>query len=333
LRILFGWHEIIGRREIEKEAVMIIDSHVHLLGEGWVHHDFLLGSAKMVTAMSTKTTGDYMDPEEVVRNVAPALYDTTGEKLIPQMDAAGVDVSCVFTVDYELATGPPGVSIWEQNLAVADACRRYPDRLVSFFAVDPRRENAVEMFSRAIEEWGMKGLKFHPTSGYYPYEEFCYPLYQKCVDYGVPVIIHAGSQPAPLKFRYTRPIYIDDVAADFPDLKIIMAHVGHQLWEEALLVASVKTNVFFDFSGWQITYNSHPADFYRMLRRILDDVGPWRISFGTDGPYLNLLCPLDAWVKAVLEPDLSTCPEISFERGELDIIMGTSFARLVGLGE
>lgn len=135
-----------------------------------------------------------------------------------------------------------------------------------------------------------------------------------------------------MKFRFAQPIYIDDVAADLPDLPIIMAHVGSELWEEALMVASVKPNIHFDISGWQVAFSSHPQKFYRMLRTVLDTVGPWRVFFGSDGPYLNVLSPLDRWVKALTEPDLSSCPEISFKPEEIEIILGKSFARLLKLG-
>lgn len=310
---------------------MIIDSHVHLVNEGWVHRDFLIGSMRMAAAMLGKDAGLQLDPEVLADASIPLLYDPDGEKLISGMDSAGVDVSCVFALDYGLLTGDPGVDIEEQNRLVSETARRFPGRLIPFFSIDPRRENAAELFSRAVEEWGMRGLKLHPTSGFFPYDERCYPLYEKCMEYGVPVVIHTGSQPAPLKFRFAQPIGVDDVAADFPGLPIIMAHVAHQMWEEALLVASVKPNIHFDFSGWQVIYNQHPEDFYRMLRRVLDTVGPWRVFFGTDGPYVNALCPLETWKKAVTEPDLSRCPEISFREREIELIMGNSFARLAGL--
>lgn len=310
---------------------MIIDNHVHLTDIGWHQRPVFSGMARVAAAPMGKATGEYPDAEAIVDNLIPVVSDPTGERTVANMDAAGVDKSCIFVHDSGLMAGEPEVSIKEQNRMVGEAAARFPDRLVPFFSIDPRREGAVELFSKAVEEWGMRGLKFHPASGFYPYEEICYPLYEKCVEYGIPVITHTGSQPAPLKFRFARPIYVDDVAADFPDLPIIMAHVGHEMWHEALLVASVKRNVYFDISGWQLTFNSHPADFYRMLRRLLDDVGPWRVFFGTDGPYLNVLCPWDTWVAAIREPDLSSCPDVSFTNEEKEIVLGRAFARLMGI--
>lgn len=310
---------------------MIIDSHVHLVGEGWVKRSFLVGMAREAAAMMGKASGRFPDAETLVDNLIPALADTTGEKLVAAMDAAGIDKACIFTVDYGLATGEPDVSIEEQNRLIAEAARRFPDRLLSFFTVDPRRDGALDMFRRAVEDLGMRGLKLHPTSGYHPYDPVVYPLYEQCMEYGLPVLFHTGTQPAPLKFRFARPIYIDDVAADFPDLPIIMAHVGHHLWEEALAVASVKPNTYVDISNWQMVFNRDPARFYRTLRAILDEIGPWRVFFASDGPYLNVILPLDKWVRAVKEPDLSSCPEVSFSGEEIDAVMGGAFARLMNL--
>ncbi len=311
---------------------MIIDSHFHLLGEGWVHRDFLVGAARTALAPAARLTGEMPDAAPMVDALLPALSDTDGEKRVGTMDSAGVDRSVIFAVDYGLATGEPGVPIEEQNRMVAEAARRHPDRLTAFFTVDPRREGGLQMFRRAVEEWGMKGLKLHPTSGFYPYEECCLPFYRACSEYGIPVLFHTGSQPMPLKARFARPMSVDDVAAEFPDLPLIMAHAGHALWEEALLVAGVKTNVYLDISGWQITLNHHPGDFYRMLRRLLDDIGPWRVFFGSDGPYLDVLCPLKDWVDAVRDPHAHGCPEeISFSEEEIEIVLGRAAARLLGL--
>ena len=95
------------------------------------------------------------------------------------------------------------------------------------------------------------------------------------------------------------------VGPGFPDLPIIMAHVGHNWYEEALLVCSVKPNVSVDVSGWQRAFMESPAAFYRVLRQVLDAVGPWRVFSG--------------------------CPDVVFTREELDIVMGRAFARLMGL--
>jgi len=313
--------------------MLVIDAHVHLVDDGWVSDDMLLGMARVAAAWMAKATSRPLDAAMLLSGLKAGLVDPTGEKLIAAMDAAGVGVSCVFPVDYGLLTGEPGVPIEEQNRLIAEAVGRFPGRLVGFFAVDPRRPGSLDMFRRAVEEWGARGLKLHPSVGFFPYDEVVYPFYRACLEYGIPVLIHTGSQPAPAKSRFCRPSGVDDVAADFPGLSIIMAHAGHHWYEEALLVASVKPNCYVDISGWQREYLEHPAAFYRALRRVIDAIGPWRVFFGTDGPYLNVLCPLTQWVGAIRKPDLAGCPDVSFSAEEIEIIMGRAFARLIGLAE
>jgi predicted TIM-barrel fold metal-dependent hydrolase len=310
---------------------MIIDGHVHLFNEGWIHEDMSVGTARVFAASIGKATGEYPDAVEMARNTGSLLWDATGEKLIGDMDAAGVDKSCFFAVDYGLATGEPEVSIEAQNRMVAEVAKRFPDRLIPFFSIDPRRPGAAELLSRALDEWGMKGLKLHPTSGYFPFDKVCYPLYDKCVEYGVPVLIHTGAIMAPLKSRYCLPIDVDEVAADFPELPIIMAHAAWSMWRDALQVAYFKPNIYFDFSCWQFIFNQFPEEFYSMLRRIIDVIGPWRIFFGSDGPLWNLSCPLNLWVQAIREPDLASCPDISFTGEEKEIILGKGLAQLLNI--
>lgn len=308
---------------------MIIDSHVHLVDKGWVHESFLLSMAKIAVAGMAKAGGEGPSPEMVLEVLKGGMMDSSGSNLICEMDDAGIERSCVFAVDYGLLTGDPGVPILDQNRAVADAVKNFPDRLTGFFTIDPRREKAVEHFCRAVEDWGMKGLKLHPTAGFYPYDEIIYPLYEKCLEYRIPVLIHTGSQPAPMKSRFARPVYVDDVASDFPDLPIIMAHAGHHWWEETLLVCSVKPNCYIDISGWQREIAEDPQAFYYVLRKFIDNIGPWRIFFASDGPYLNAILPLAQWVEAVKSPSLPGDSDINFSRDELDIIMGKAFARLL----
>ncbi len=310
---------------------MNIDAHVHLVGEGWVHDDFFLNIARIVAAGAGKETGEVPDPASMLDWVKGSLFDTTGEKLVAEMDAAGVDRSCIFAVDYGLHTGEPGVPIEEQNKLVADTVKRFPDRLTGFFTVDPRRPQALDMFRRAVEDGGMKGLKLHPAPGWYAYEKTVYPLYEQCLEYKMPVLIHTGSQPGPLKSRFCRPVYVDDVAADFPELPIIMAHCGHSWWKEALMVCNIKPNCYVDFSGWQREFLENPLHLYRVLRQVIDTLGPWRVFFGTDGPYFNAICPLENWVNAFRQPQISS-GEVSFTAEEMDIVMGRAFARLLSLG-
>jgi len=311
---------------------MIIDSHSHLFDGGWYSSEVHQGSGRFAAAQVEKSTGVYPDVDSLTRQLLSMVTDTTGEKKVSNMDAAGVAKACVFTFDVGLATETEAkVSIEDQNRMVAEAARRFPDRLIPFFAVDPRRPNGLQMFERAVKEGKMRGLKLYPPGGFFPQDTVCYPYYQKCMEYGVPVLFHSGGTMAPLKTRFGQPICIDDVAADFPDLTIIIAHVGGFWWEEALGVAAFKPNIYLDLSGRQTTLNQDPSRFYAQFRRMLDTVGPWRLFFGSDSPVLDWVLPLDRWVKAFRDPDLSSCPHIKFTKEEMDIVLGKAFDRLMKL--
>jgi predicted TIM-barrel fold metal-dependent hydrolase len=110
-----------------------------------------------------------------------------------------------------------------------------------------------------------------------------------------------------------------------------MAHAGMAHWLEVLMIAMNKPNVYLDFSALETLMVGHPAEFYRRLRKFIDDLGPWRVFFGSDSPLFNFVCPIKAWVKAFAEPDLSSCPEVSFTDEEKEIVLGKAFARLMGI--
>ncbi len=317
---------------------MIVDVHVHLYDDGWIPKAFLRGLGQVVSANMARPTGEFPDPDQLAAGATEQLKDPTGDALIADMDEAGVDVSVVFPVDYMLATDEPAsgtpecVPIAEQNRIFSEIAKKQGKRLIHFVAVDPRRKDAVALLENGVTEQGARGLKLHPTAGFYPDDPVCYPIYKKAQELGVPVLFHTGTQPTPMKAKYSRPICVDGVAADFPDLKIIMAHVGHCWWEEAITLAGSKWNLSVDFSGWQRVFMVHPNKFYAMLRTALDEIGPWRVMYGTDNPYLKLMLPTSDWIAGVRAAVESKEFQF-FSKEEIDIVMGAAAARLLKIGE
>ena len=306
---------------------MVIDSHVHLIGGDWVSPGFSDGFLQLVT-LAFGRTREGTHPEGSSGGLQLSC-DTTGEKLVADMDAASVDKSCIFTLDFGLATGDAEVSIEEQNRKVAEAADRFPDRLVPFFTVDPRRPEGLEMFERAVEDWGMRGLKLHPASGYYPSDPVVHPYYEKCRQYAIPVLIHSGDAMGIADSPLTHPRQFAQLAADYQDVPFILAHLAYPYWREGLELARARSNIYFDISGGQLPLSGSSCDFYRMLRTVLDEIGPWRVFFGSDGPYYNGVFPLDQWVRALTDPDLTSCDDVSFTREEINAVMGHAFAHLV----
>lgn len=197
-------------------------------------------------------------------------------------------VAVIFSVNQETAWGSPGSS----NDYVAAIAEKHPDQFIGFATVDPRQGvKAVRELDRAVTRLGLRGLKLAPNCQFFfPNDTEYYPLYEKCVELKVPVIFHSGttgvgaSSPGGLgvKLEYCKPIpYLDDVATDFPDLTVIMAHPAWPWQEEQLAILRHKANVYMDLSGWSPKYFS-PALVHDM-NTILQD----KIMFGTDYPLLT----------------------------------------------
>ena len=137
----------------------------------------------------------------------------------------------IFSVDTEITTGETP----DTNDYVSDIVKKYPDQFVGFSTVDPwKGKLAVLELERSVTKLGLRGLKLHPIhQAFFPNDPNFYPLYRKCVELDVPVLFHTGFAAAGagypggagFKLKYSAPIPgIDDIAADFPDLTIIMAH-------------------------------------------------------------------------------------------------------------
>jgi predicted TIM-barrel fold metal-dependent hydrolase len=263
----------------------------------------------------------------------PVLADKSGDKLVQLMDEVGINKTLLLPLDYwywwESTRKTSTYDMVKKNQIYAEAAKNHEGRLYSLFGMDPRRKNCVTKFEKAVTKWGMKGLKLHPTTRYYPDDPICYPVYQKALDLQVPIIIHAGNQPAPLAAKFAEPKYIDTVAADFPDLKIVVAHVGHGWWRETLDLASMKPNLYVDFSGWQGVFQHDPKYVAGMLRSAIDTLGPWRVLFGSDGALLNVIMPLGEWVHAI--KNINSVTDLQFTEEELEIILGKAASYLFSL--
>ncbi len=227
----------------------------------------------------------------------------------------------VFTVDAEAATGIPGVP----NEEVAQAAADNPDVLIPFASIDPARGKAgVREARRLVAGHGIRGFKFHPSmQAFYPNDRIAYPLYEAIEELGVPVVFHTGQTGigagAPggggVRLKYSSPLLVDDVAADFPGLSIVLAHPSFPWQDEALAVATHKPLVYIDLSGWSPKY--FPPQLVQYANTLLKD----KVMFGSDYP---LITP-DRWL-ADFEA-LPIKPEVRPK------ILKWNAARLLGLSE
>ena len=258
-------------------------------------------------------------------------WEETGEKLIAEMDDAGVDISVIFMADYALRLGDGIFSAEGENRIHVELMRRYPERLIAYFGIDPRRPGAADSLQRAVDEGGVRGLKMHPTVGYFPHDRVAYPLYEICQARGLPVTFHSGPMPSPLYSRFTEPFQFDDVAADFPDMNIVLAHSGQDHWPEALSVARSKPNVYLELSMWQPRWQ-YPDEFLFAIDRMRNTIGIERILWGSDFPGLRSYMSLKEWTDLFRRlPSLGEEYGYRFDDGDVDALLGGNSARLLDL--
>jgi len=304
---------------------MIIDAHAHLWMEDWLPVPFWNGMAKRVCTVRKRTRGEELTIESVKKNMFPAYWDKDGSVLIAEMDRAGIDKTVIVPLDLGIELGEAKASVEEINEHYAAAASRYPDRIIAFAGVDPRRKNAVEILERGVRHLGMKGLKLDPAAGYYPNDKVCYPLYKRAQDLGVPVLFHTGATIPPFRNKYTQPIYLDDVSLDFPDLTLIAAHMSFGWWPELASMMSKRTNIVTDISGWQQNAIRDYPTFVRILREMVSSVGADNIFFATDGPSFRLYNLQNKDWAAMIRDLPRKAPEgLTFQESEVEWLLGKS---------
>jgi predicted TIM-barrel fold metal-dependent hydrolase len=190
----------------------------------------------------------------------------------------------IFAVDAERETGFRRYN----NEEMAELTAAHSDILIPFASIDPAKGRAgAREARRLIEHYGIRGFKFHPTmQGFYPNDRSAYVLYEAIAEAGLPALFHTGQTGVGagmhggmgMRLKYSDPMYLDDVAADFPDMKVILAHPSFPWQEEALAVATHKPNVYIDLSGWSPKY--FPPILVRYANTLLKD----RVLFGSDWP-------------------------------------------------
>ncbi len=211
------------------------------------------------------------------------------DEYLKMMDDLGIERVVILGKDY----GKLGDQL-QSNLPdeeVANFVQAYPDRFIGFTAAHPDRteKENLERIERAVNDLGLKGLKINPHAGFYPNDERLYPVYEKATELGIPVMFHSGVK-APVegtRVKYCQPIYLDDVAVDFPDMTIIIAHAGYPWVEETILVGLYAENVYADIST--ITQIEGVMGFEIMiptLRKLTSSWGTQRVFFGSDGIFI-----------------------------------------------
>jgi len=224
----------------------------------------------------------------------------------------------VFTVDERLSGRPPVA-----NDAVLDFAAENADVALAFVSLDPTRgQEAVSEARRLLARGGVRGLKLHPPlQQFFPNDRAAYPLYEVFAEARLPVIFHTGHSGigsgmrggGGVRLKYGNPMPIDDVAVDFPDMPIVMAHPSFPWQEEAISICLHKPQVYVDLSGWSPKY--FPPTLVQYANTLLKR----KVLFGSDYP---LLTP-DRW--------LADFEKLAVKDEVRPLILKHNAARLLGL--
>ena len=287
---------------IDFDAVEAIDIHTHVEADDHGHQAY---DDELVTA-----TKQYFKLES-----EPTTVDAVAEHYRQRNTAA-----VVFTIDSQTVSGIAPNSV--ENLI--EGAARNNDVLIPFGTVDPLTGDAPCTGCTGRSRLGVKGFKFHPSlQGFEPNDRRFYPIYYAIAEAGVPALFHTGQTGIGsglpgghgIKLRYSDPMLLDDVAADFPELTIVMAHPAVPWVDAQISIATHKANVYIDLSGWSPKY--FPPQLVRAANRQLRT----KVLFGTDYPYIEL----DRWRRdfETLDMDPEVLPLI-FKENALRVLGVTS---------
>ncbi len=210
----------------------------------------------------------------------------------------------IFPVDSEAEMGHWRIA----NEEVAEMAAEHADVLIPFASIDPAKgKMGAREARRLVQDYGVRGFKFHPSmQGFYPNDRKAYVLYEAIQEARVPALFHTGQTGAGagargglgVRLKFSNPIYLDDVAVDFPDMPIIAAHPSFPWQDEALAVATHKPNVYIDLSGWSPKY--FPANLVQYSNTLLKE----RMLFGSDYPAITPDRWLSDFEKLPIKPEV-----------------------------
>jgi predicted TIM-barrel fold metal-dependent hydrolase len=233
---------------------MIIDYHTHFMQRAHFGPEF----AKEWDARGGTGAWPEVTPEQFEKAMEP------------------VDKAIVFGITAH------ALGIHTPHEYVAQLVKRNPTKFIGFMALDPSHDRAIEEMNRGVREFGFKGIKLYPVMSLYNLTDSkLRPFFEQAVRLGLPILTHIGTSPATRGLlKYSHPLLIDELAVTFPDLKIIMAHLGHPWQRDAAMVIRKHANVWADISGlWH-----RPWQGYEALIVCLEWGVQNKLLFGSDFP-------------------------------------------------
>lgn len=309
----------------------VVDAHVHIFKTGalparW----FEIGAERWAGSKWPTPSTDAIDIEG-------GLTDDEAALVIPDMDAAGISAAVCHTLDWAWSLGEPEIAVPAIHRWYSELQNRFSGRVYATAGVDPRRPDAVEILDDALGTLGLKGLKLYPPTGFHVSDQICFPLYEKCLEYDVPVVVHTAFVGYPHIGHFANPLYIGEVQTRYPDLRIVLAHSGYPFWsEEAIEIVAHHPNSYLELSNWNLRHHTDADGVMRTLLQMRGAVGAHRMLFASDHlggrRFSGARSQVGSWANFVRSlfaaPDGSSAGVIN---DDASLIMGENAKRVFGL--
>jgi predicted TIM-barrel fold metal-dependent hydrolase len=260
----------------------VIDFHLHIGREkDW--HPWVISYLKEINPYLFQNFGTLMKPDSLKEYLANE----------------GVTYAVILAEDSPLTTGVV------KNSYVHDFCKGHKC-FIPFASINPKTSsNPEEKLEKYVVEMGFRGLKLYPTyQHFFPNQKDVYPIYEKALELNIPIMFHTGSSIYKnSKLKYGDPLHLDEVAADFPDLRIVMAHSGRGFWyDRAFFISKIHKNLYMEISGLPPQKLLH---YFPELEKNTD-----KVIFGSDWPgvkgikkNIDMICTLplkDSTIEKIL---------------------------------
>jgi len=304
---------------------MIIDCHCHIASEKVLPPKFFDGWSETISSSLgyEAKSGQEKRVKDLLRELNE---DPECTKLLHEMDLAGIDLAVLLVIDFGIVYKNLSLTIEELHLLHKKVIDR-SDRFIAFSSVDPRRgKEGIELFEKAVNEWGFRGLKVYSPCGFSPSDKRMFPFYEICSQKRLPVLTHVGPSSSSLSFKRSNPLGVDDAALNFPNVNFILGHAGVTLYRQAALMAQYRPNIYLDLSGFQ--GELHQDQFRKILKHHLSRKVMRRVVFGTDWPIHRFWGGQAKWVNEMK----SYASEGVISQEDLENIMSNNAKKILFAG-
>jgi len=271
-----------NKKEERTNIFMVVDMHMHL-ADSRIYPDYWIYNVKKSMKQDLEKEIAIEETDKIIQTyINNTLNDFSGRKMIALMDECGIDKAVVLHADF--GYGREDLEkIYEIIEIHHTMLKKYPERLIMFAGIDPRREKkGISLFKKCIEEYNFSGLKLYPPCGYEIDDKRLYAFYEICNHYRLPVLIHVGPSWEGMKSTFNYPNSILKVADEFTDIPFILGHAALLYYEESYRLPLLKNNIYLETSGYQKILDQETLLKDRMKN--LMEYCPDKIVFGSDWP-------------------------------------------------